>query len=221
VSIEIARGELLGIVGRTGAGKTTLSRVILGLLAPDEGTVVVDEVPRSDLEVDDWNRRVAWVPQEPRLVRGTVAENVRFLRSDITDDAVARAVTAAGLDLDLAAWPEGLGHEVGAAGGELSGGQRQRVALARALVGAPDVLVLDEPTSSLDVHTEVAVRDAISDARGHAAVVVIAHRLSTLLRCDRVAVVENGRIVALGAPEQLAADDPYYREALALSGLRP
>ena len=178
-------------------------------------------MPRQDLDPADWHRRVAWVPQEPRLRRGSVAENVRFLRPHVTDDAVQRAITAAGLDADIDAWPDGLDHQVGPAGGALSGGQRQRVALARALAGRTDLLVLDEPTSSLDVHTEVAVRDAITEARAHAAVVVVAHRLSTLHRCDRVAVVDGGRVVAIGAPDRLAADDDYYAEALKLSGLRP
>lgn len=221
LDLDVVRGELLGIVGRTGAGKTTLSRIVLGLLTPDTGEVLIDRVPRDEIDPADWHRRIAWVPQEPRLLRGSIADNVRFLRPDITDEAVRQAVTAAGLAGEVDAWPEGLDHPVGPAGGSLSGGQRQRVALARALAGAPDLLVLDEPTSSLDVHTEVAVRDAITNERDHAAVVVIAHRLSTLATCDRVAVVDQGRIVALGKPDRLAAEDRYYQEALALSGLRP
>ncbi|MCU1354216.1 MAG: transporter ATP-binding protein, partial [Acidimicrobiales bacterium] len=111
-------------------------------------------------------------------------------------------------------------HDVGPGGRSLSGGQRQRVALARALAGAPDLLVLDEPTSALDAHTEAAVRDALAALRGEVTVVVIAHRLSTLEACDRVAVFEDGRLVTSGHPAELQERSQYYRDVRALSGLR-
>ena len=193
IDLEVRVGELLGIVGRTGAGKTTLSRVLLGLLAPDSGRLLIDGVPFDEIDPADWHLQVASVPQEPRLLRGSITDNVRFLRPHVTDSAVQHAISAAGLDADILAWPEDLDHQVGPAGSAISGGQRQRVALAKALAGRPGLLVLDEPTSALDVHTEVAVRDAIAEARAHAAVVVVAHRLSTLHRCDRVAVVDEQR----------------------------
>jgi ABC-type multidrug transport system fused ATPase/permease subunit len=150
-----------------------------------------------------------------------VRENIRFLRPDVDDAEVARAAQAAVLGTDLAGWREGLDHDVGPAGTALSGGQRQRVALARALAGSPDLVVLDEPTSALDAHTEAAVRDTLAALREHATVVVIAHRLSTVNACDRVAVMRGGRIVALGPPRELAQSDPYVREALVLSAAAP
>lgn len=221
VALELEPGEQIGLVGRTGAGKSTLALVLLGLIAPESGGVLVDGVPLRDLRRADWHRRIAWVAQEPRLLTGTVADNVRFLREELTDDDVLSAAEAAGLGPELASWLDGLARHVGPGGAALSVGQRQRIALARALAGRPDLLVLDEPTSSLDVHTEVAVREAIGALRGATTVVVIAHRLSTLDECDRVAVLDDGRLIALGAPAELAAGDAYYREALALSGLRP
>ena len=221
VSLALEPGEQIGLVGRTGAGKSTLALVALGLIVPDAGEVLVDDAPLTELRGADWQRRIAWVPQEPRLLTGTARENIHFLREGVRDEAVRVAAEAAGLGPELAAWPDGLDHHVGPGGAALSLGQRQRIVLARALAGEPDLLVLDEPTSALDVHTEVAVRDAIAELRGRTTVVTIAHRLSTLDACDRVAVVDGGRLVALGAPADLAARDSFYREALTLSGLRP
>jgi len=161
------------------------------------------------------------VRQEPRLLTGTVRRNIRFLRDDVHDEEVRKAAEAAGLGPELESWPDGLEHNVGPAGAALSVGQRQRIVLARALAGHPDLLVLDEPTSALDAQTEAAVRDTIGRMRGRATVIVIAHRLSTLDACDRVAVLDDGRLAAFGPPGELAAAGGYYREALEFSGLRP
>jgi ATP-binding cassette subfamily B protein len=221
VSLELVRGEMVGLVGRTGAGKTTVSALLLGLLRPDAGVVEVDGTPLETLDPHDWSRCASWVPQEPRLARGTVAENVRFWRDGIDDAAVERALGLAGLADALATWPDGQGHEVGPAGNLVSGGERQRIALARAIAAGPSLLVLDEPTSALDAHTEAAVRTAIDSLRGECALLVIAHRLSTIQRCDRIAVLDEGRLVAVGAPDALEAESDYYREALSLSGMRP
>jgi ABC-type multidrug transport system fused ATPase/permease subunit len=221
LSLAFEPGEQLGLVGRTGAGKSTLALTLLGLFEPQRGRVTVDGVPLAELRPADWHRRIAWVPQQPLLLTGSVRDNIRFLREDVGDEAVRAAALTAGLGPELDSWPDGIDHDAGSAGARLSGGQRQRVALARALVGDPDLMVLDEPTSALDVHTEVAVREGIAALRGRATVVVIAHRLSTLDSCDRVAVLDGGRLIALGSPDELAANDVYYREALTLSGLRP
>lgn len=217
VSLAIGPGEQLGVVGPTGAGKSTLAAVLLGLLRPREGAVLVDGVALGEIDPAGWHARTAWVDQDPHLLTGTVRENIRLLRAHVTDGAVMRAADAAALGADLALWEDGLDRHVGAAGSALSGGQRQRLALARALAGAPGLVVLDEPTSALDAHTEAAVREALGALRGQASVVVIAHRLSTINACDRVAVLQAGRLVALGPPEELARTEPYFREALALS----
>lgn len=217
VSLVVSPGEQLGVVGPTGAGKSTLAAVLLGLLRPRQGLVLVDGVPLDEIDPTEWHARTAWVAQDPPLLTGTVGENIRLLRPQLRDEAIAAAAAAAALGADLALWSDGLDHHVGAAGQALSGGQRQRLALARALAGDPELVVLDEPTSALDARTEAAVRDTLATLRGRATVVVIAHRLSTLAACDRVAVVREGRLVALGPPEQLATSDPYFREALALS----
>jgi ABC-type multidrug transport system fused ATPase/permease subunit len=217
VALELTRGELVGIVGRTGAGKSTLAGALLGLLEPDEGVVLADGVDVRELDPADWHARTAWVGQEPRLLTASVRENIRFLRSGVSDLAVSEAARAAGLGAELERWPKGLDHHVGPAGGALSGGERQRVALARALAGRPDILVLDEPTSALDTHAEVAVRRALERVREALIVVIIAHRVSTVRTCDRIAVLESGRIRALAPPNELERADDYFKQVLALS----
>jgi ABC-type multidrug transport system fused ATPase/permease subunit len=217
VSLELERGELVGIVGRTGAGKSTLAGILLGLLPPDSGDVLVEGLPLHTLDPDDWHARTAWVGQEPRLITATVRENIRFLRREIPDPDVERAARLAGLAPELELWPEGVDHEVGPAGAAVSGGQRQRIALARALAGRPELLVLDEPTSALDAHAEVAVRDALERIRHEVIAVVIAHRLTTVRACDRIVVIESGRIEAVGSPQELGSESDYFQQVLELS----
>jgi ABC-type multidrug transport system fused ATPase/permease subunit len=221
VSLSLERGEQLGVVGLTGAGKSTLAAMILGLLSPDEGGVLIDGFALEDFDSRQLHRHTAWVAQEPVLLTDSVAENIRFFRDGFGDDAILAAARDAGLSKEIEEWREGLERSTGAGGSALSVGQRQRIALARALLGDPDVIVLDEPTSALDVQTEVAVRDAISARRGRSSVIVIAHRLSTLRDSDRVAVIVDGQLLADGPPSELARTDGYYREALGHAGLRP
>ena len=214
VSLELTRGDRIGIVGRSGAGKSTLAAVLLGLIPADAGAVTVDGLPLERIDPLSWHRRTAWIGQDPHLLTGTIGENIRFLRSGLSAEAVERAALAAALGPELEQWRDGLEHDVGPSGIGISGGQRQRVALARALVDEPDLLVLDEPTSALDEQAEAALRDTL---RGldDAIVVVIAHRLSTIEACDRVAVIDAGRLIALAPPTELASVQSYVREALA------
>ncbi|OHV36072.1 ABC transporter [Pseudofrankia sp. EUN1h] len=217
LDLALRPGERLGVVGRSGAGKSTLAAVLLGLLEPSRGRVLVDGVDRAEIDPAQWFGRVAAVGQQPALVSGTVADNIRFLRTGIDDAAVRTAAGAAGLGPELAAWPAGVDHPAGPHGGALSGGQRQRVTLARALARPADLLVLDEPSSALDADAELALRAALAAVDRSTTVVVIAHRLSTVLACDRIAVLEDGRLEALGSPTELAATNRYFRDALRLA----
>jgi ABC-type multidrug transport system fused ATPase/permease subunit len=221
VSLLLGGGEQLGVVGLTGAGKSTLAAMVLGLLSPDEGRVLIDGIPLESIDPRQLHCYTAWVSQEPVLLTASVADNIRFFRDGFGDDAVLTAAQDAGLSKEIEEWPEALDREAGAGGSGLSVGQRQRVALARALLGDPDVIVLDEPTSALDVETESAVRDALSRRRGRSSVIVIAHRLSTLRDSDRVVVMVDGRVGAVGPPAELAQSDGYYRDALEHAALRP
>ncbi|NLU78514.1 ABC transporter ATP-binding protein [Micromonospora sp. HNM0581] len=194
VDLTLRPGEVVGIVGGSAAGKSTLLHLLLRLAQPTRGRITVNGVDIGGVSLASWLSQVSLVPQDPGLLDGTIAENVRFLRSDISDADVRRAVRAAGLDEDLRNWPQGLAQQVGPLGRALSGGQRQRVALARALAGQPRLLVLDEPTSALDAHTEAIVRHTIEQVRQHAAVLVVTHRASTLSACDRVLELRDGRL---------------------------
>lgn len=219
VSFTIRPGETIGIIGPSGSGKTTLVRLLLGLLEPTGGRVLVGGVPLADVSRTSWANIVAFVPQDPHLLRGTVAENIRFLR-DVPDDHVERAVRLAHLEDDLDAWPDGLERQVGELGNHLSGGQQQRVAIARALAGRPALLIMDEPTSALDVRTEHLFRETLANLKEQMTVVIVAHRMSTLESCDRVMVLHEGRLLGFDAPSELERSNTFYRQALQLSGLR-
>lgn len=220
VSFRIPAGEIIGIVGPSGAGKSTLVQLLLRLREPTSGRVLAGGRDARELSLDDWYARLGFVPQDPRLFAGTVAENIRFLRDGVDEAAIELASKRANLHDEVMGWPLGYDTPVGERGGQLSGGQRQRLCIARALAVQPDVLVLDEPTSALDVRSEALIRETIADLAGHATVFVIAHRLSTLSACDRIMVLLDGEIQGFDRPERLEADNQFYREALELSGLR-
>ena len=166
---------------------------------------------------DDWQRRVAYVPQTPQLVHGTVAENIRFYRPWITDEQVVQAARRAHVHDDVVSWPHGYDTVVGQRAAAVSGGQRQRICLARAMAGGPDVLVLDEPTSALDMQSEHLVQETLQELKRDAVLFLVAHRLSTLAVCDRVLVLVDGRVDGLGTPEELAQSNAFFREAQQLT----
>jgi ABC-type multidrug transport system fused ATPase/permease subunit len=219
VSFEAQRGEVIGIVGPSGAGKSTLVQLLLRLREPTSGRVLADGRNLQRLSLDGWYRRITFVPQEPRLFSGTVANNIRFFR-DVDPKDIVRAAKVANVHDEIRSWPRGYATPVGERGGELSLGQRQRLCIARSLVGDPDVVVLDEPTSSLDPRSESLVREALSALAPRVTLFIIAHRLSTLDICDRIMVLQAGRLQGFDEPRQLEDSSPFYREALRLSGLK-
>jgi ATP-binding cassette, subfamily B, bacterial len=219
LTFEAARGEIVGIVGPSGAGKSTLVQLLLRLRQPTSGRILTDGRDLERLSLDGWYQRVTFVPQEPRLFSGTVANNIRFFR-DVDPEDIVRAARLANIHDEIVSWPRGYATPVGERGGELSLGQRQRMCIARSLVGDPDVIVLDEPTSSLDPRSEALIRDALSDLTPKVTLFIIAHRLSTLDICDRIMVLHAGRLQGFDEPRQLEHSSPFYREALRLSGLK-
>jgi ABC-type multidrug transport system fused ATPase/permease subunit len=220
ISFEVRPGEIVGIVGPSGSGKSTLVQLLLRLREPTAGTFLADGRDARRLSLVDWYQHVTFVPQDPHLFAGTVADNIRFFRPSIDDAAIERSAKLAHVHDDIQAWPQGYATYVGERGGQLSGGQRQRLCIARALVEEPEVMVLDEPTSALDVRSESLIRETIADLRPDTTVFIIAHRLSTLAICDRIMVILNGVMEGFDEPSSLEASNPFYREALRLSGMR-
>ena len=219
LSFTIRVGEVVGIVGPSGSGKTTLVQLLLGLRNPTSGTMRIGDVDLTDVDRAAWTSRVAFVPQDALLFAGSVADNIRFFRTGLSDEDVESAGRKANLHDDIIAMEGGYHESVGERGARLSGGQRQRLSIARALAGRPEVLILDEPTSALDVRSESLIRETLAELAGEVTIIVIAHRLSTLDVCDRIMVIQDGTMRGFDAPDVLATTDPFYREALELSGL--
>jgi ABC-type multidrug transport system fused ATPase/permease subunit len=219
ITFHVERGETIGIVGPSGSGKSTLIQLLLRLREPIGGTMTVGCRDARELDLDDWYRLVSMVPQDAHLFAGSIAENIRFFRSDIDSAALERAAKLAHIHEEIMQWPGGYETFVGERGGQLSGGQRQRLCIARALVEAPELIVFDEPTSALDVRSEALVRETIADLGGRSTVFIIAHRLSTLAMCDRIMVLLGGALEGFDAPKELERSNPFYREALKLSGM--
>ena len=204
VSLRVKRGEAVGLVGPSGSGKSTLVDVLLGLLDPASGAVLVDGINVQD-RIRWWQDQIGYVPQSIFLTDDTLRRNVAFglPKSEIDDAAVDAAIRAAQLEEFVKALPLGLETVVGERGVRLSGGQRQRIGIARALYSNPDVLVLDEATSSLDTETEHGVMQAVQALRGNKTVIIVAHRLSTVEYCDRLYRLESSRIVDEGTFDEV------------------
>jgi ABC-type multidrug transport system fused ATPase/permease subunit len=212
INFEARGGEAVGVIGPSGAGKSTLVQILLNLRTPDEGRYLINGVPVQQIRQDDWHARVAYVPQEPRLLHASVAENIRYFR-DLDDSAVERAAQLARIHEDVVSWPNGYETIVGPRADAVSGGQQQRICLARALAAQPEILVLDEPTSSLDPRSEALIRESLTALKHRVTLFIIAHRMSTLDMCDRVMVVLDGHLDAFDTIPLLARTNPYYRSA--------
>ncbi len=205
IDLRVEAGEVVGVIGPSGGGKSTLVQLLLRLRFPTRGRITVSGVPYEELEPVAWRRLVSLVPQEPRLFEGTVAENIAFYRSWVGREDVERAAAAAHVLDDILRLDDGMDTMLGPRGAGLSGGQKQRVAIARALVGRPQLLVLDEPTSALDLRSEELLQQTIDSLKGTVTMVIITHRLSTLRSCDRVLVLDRGRQQEFGPRDEVLA----------------
>ena len=213
VSIRVQKGEVVGLVGRSGSGKTTLVDVILGLLQPQAGDIRVDGA--SILQRHHaWQGAIGYIPQSIYLTDDTIRRNIAFgvEDDDIDPRRLSEALEAAQLSAFVKSLPAGLDTVVGDRGVRLSGGQRQRIGIARALYHDPEILILDEATSALDIETESAVADALAAVLSNKTLIVIAHRLSTVRNCDRLYVIERGRVTDSGTYDELRERNGWFRQ---------
>jgi ABC-type multidrug transport system fused ATPase/permease subunit len=221
VSFSVLGGETLGIIGPSGAGKSTLVQILLGLRSPTAGRYLINGVPADEVRREDWQRHVAVVPQEPRLLHASVAQNIRFFR-ELDDAAVSRAAELAGIHDEILTWEHGYETIVGPRADAVSGGQQQRLCLARALAAMPEVLVLDEPTSAVDPHSEARIQEALAALRHEVTIFIVAHRMAIVTICERVMVLVDGRLEAFDKPDVLRFSSSYFHGAMErAAGPRP
>jgi len=213
VTLAVEAGSLCAVVGWSGCGKSTLLRSLLGFVKPEAGIIRVGGRDIGTLAPEELRRLIAYVPQEPLLFEGTIADNIRHGRPDATDEQVERAAEEAGAMSFIDRLPERFGFPIGERGHRLSGGERQRIAIARALIKEAPIVVLDEPTASLDGETERSVGTAVQALRGRRTIIVVAHRLATIADADQIAVMHDGIVVEQGTHGELLRLGGWY-EAL-------
>jgi ABC-type multidrug transport system fused ATPase/permease subunit len=220
ISLTIPAGSSIAFVGPSGAGKTTIIDILLGVLIPDKGCVRISGLPPS-LAVSKWPGAISYVPQDVVISSGTIRENIAlgYPMKEATDELVMSALKVAHLDEFVAALPDGIDTQVGERGTKISGGQRQRLGIARAMFTRPHLLVLDEATSSLDAETEASISEAIHELRGSTTVVIIAHRLSTVRKADKVVYLSNGKVLATGTFEEVRKALPDFDVQAKIMGL--
>ena len=206
IDFVIPARSTVAVVGPSGSGKSTLADLIMGLVTPDDGTILIDGKPLTGELIYNWRSSIGYVPQENFLFNDTIRGNLLLVRPGASEEEIWDALRQAAADSFVASFPEGLETVVGDRGIRLSGGERQRIALARALLRKPTVLILDEATSSLDRENERRILDAIEGLHGELTMVIIAHRLSTIRRADSIVVLEQGRIVETGTWASLSQE---------------
>ncbi len=210
VNLKIEPGETIAVVGPSGAGKTTIIQLIQRFYDPDSGTISIDGTPINTLNRDAFRKHIALVPQDPVIFAASARENIRFGRPDATDAEIEIAAKAAAAHDFITGLPDGYDSWLGERGVMLSGGQKQRIAIARAILRDAPVLLLDEATSALDAESERAVQKAVDELSEGRTTIIVAHRLATVKKADRIIVMDEGRVVSTGAHDALVSEDGLY-----------
>jgi len=210
VDLVIQRGSLIGLIGPSGAGKTTLVDLLLRLFEPTSGAILLDGRNISEISLAEWRKKIGYVSQDIFLINDTIENNIRFYNKNISKTEIEKAALMANIHDFVLSLPQGYDTVIGERGVRLSGGERQRVVLARVLARKPEILILDEATSSLDNESEAQIQKVIKNLKGRITVLAIAHRLSTVMDSDKLLVLENGKLVEQGEPKALLADKNSY-----------
>ena len=210
LSFELRKGETVGLIGPSGAGKTSVADLFLRLFKPTSGEIILDGVNIQDIDLEAWRGHLGYVSQDIFLVNDTIYRNIQFYENTISGADIERATKQAHIYDFIQGLPQGFDTLVCDKGVMLSGGQRQRIALARVLARRPEILILDEATSALDNESEMLVQKAINELHGSVTVFIIAHRLSTIMRADRLLVIGDGKIIEEGNPQELLRDKDSY-----------
>ena len=221
VDLDVAPGETVALVGPSGAGKSTMFQLLMRFYDPDQGCLTLDGVDLRETDPKDLRRRLAIVAQDPTIFSASGMENIRYGNPDAPDEAVYQAARDAAADGFLRELPDGYDSFLGEKGTRLSGGQKQRIAIARALLRDPDVLLLDEATSALDAESERLVQQALGRLMQGRTTLIIAHRLSTVVNADRIAVMDRGQVVATGTHAELLESNPLYANLAKLQFSEP
>ena len=217
-SMELSQGQTLALVGPTGAGKTTVSQLLLRIAVPDMGKITVGGIPLETIDRESWHGMVAWVPQIPHLFHGSITDNIRLARPGASHDEIVKASIAAHAHAFIDSLPQGYNTQMGERGARLSGGQRQRVAIARAFLKDSPILILDEPTSHLDRKSEQYLRASLAQLVQDRTVLIIAHRLDLAASADRIVVMDKGRVVETGSHMALLNLHGVYSQLAASFG---
>lgn len=210
--LDVRAGEVVALIGASGAGKTTIVNLLLGFYKPESGRILLDDVPLECFPLRMLRRQIGLVSQETFLFSGTVRDNIAYANANARDDEIVAAARAANAHDFIMATPQGYELEVGERGAQLSGGQRQRIAIARAILRNPKIMIFDEATSHLDCESECVIQEALETLAKGRTVFVVAHRLSTVRRADRIVVIEQGKIVEMGKHEELLAHRGVYHK---------
>jgi ATP-binding cassette subfamily C protein CydD len=205
----------VALVGATGAGKSTVANLLLRFIEPHSGSITVAGTPLSEIDPAVWRSQVAWVPQQPHLFHGTIADNIRLAKPTATPDEVIAAATAAHAHEFIERLPQGYDTSIGEQGARLSGGQQQRLAIARAFLKDAPFLILDEATSHLDAESEALIQDALDRLLRGRTVLIIAHRLKLIYTADQVVVMQQGHAIETGKHTTLLAQNGAYRQLVA------
>ena len=212
INLDIKKGEVIAVIGATGSGKSSLVNLIPRFYDADEGVVSVDGVNIRDYKLDTLRRKIAIVLQKTELFSGTVADNIRWGRTDATDEEVKKAAQIAQADDFISSFSDGYNTFVAEKGASLSGGQKQRIAIARAIIRRPEILIFDDSTSALDLGTEARLHKALRENISDTTIIMIAQRIASIRSCDRIAVIENGTITAFAPHDELMKTSATYRD---------